>query len=151
MNQQQLDQLAQDIISSNIYLTLATMGDAPWAAPLYYCIGRGYDFYFSSQMHSVHTRHIVKDPRVAFTIFDSHAKEGQGNGVQGFGRASLLTTTSELNEALKYYRSTFVPCSISDFNGSKPYRLFRITTEQLYVLDPNCPVDKRVRVLLPEV
>jgi len=149
MKQQELDEIARDIISNSIYMTLATHGEGPWAAPVYYCLGENYDFYYSSQMGALHTQHILKDPRVAFAIFDSRANEGQGNGVQGVGSVSLLTSDEELHQALRFYKSSFVPCSVSDFDSTKPYRLFRITTERLYVLDPDYPVDKRVQVLLP--
>lgn len=147
--QEALDQIARDILAKNIYLTLATVGDRPRAAPLYYCLGEGYTFYFSSQTDAVHSKHIHANPHVAFAVFDSRAEEGKGNGVQGIGQARLLESKDEIEAALVYYRSTFVSCTASDFTGSKPYRLFRIIPEKLYVLDPECAVDKRVQVLLP--
>lgn len=149
MEQEALDRIARDILSKNIYLTLATAGDAPWAAPVYYCLGEGYTLYYSSQMDAVHTKHILANPQVAFAIFDSSAEEGKGNGVQGIGKAYLLQSQDEIESALAYYRSTFVPCAASDFDGSKAYRLFRIVPEKLYVLDPESSVDRRVQVLLP--
>jgi uncharacterized protein YhbP (UPF0306 family) len=149
MNQESLDQIARDIISRNIYLTLATSDESPWAAPVYYCVGERYEFYFSSQMSAIHTQHIIKNSRVAFAIFDSRAEEGSGNGIQGIGNAYLLTEHDEIEKALRWYRSTYVACTAADFDGSKPYRLFRIIPDKLFVLDPEHPVDKRVQVLIP--
>jgi uncharacterized protein YhbP (UPF0306 family) len=147
MTNADLHELATEIIRTNIYLTLATAGEHPWAAPVYYCadIAR-YNFYFSSQVDSLHAQHILRNPTVAFAIFDSHAKEGGGNGVQGLGTAQLIEGVEDMQHALQYYHSNYVSCSILDFDGSKPYRLFKIAAHTLYVLDPAHPVDKRVKV-----
>jgi uncharacterized protein YhbP (UPF0306 family) len=147
VRREELRKLAVEIISTNIYLTLATAGDHPWAAPVYYCADTQlYNFYFSSQLDSRHSKHIVNNPAVAFAIFDSHAVEGSGNGVQGIGTAQLLEKTEDIQHALQYYHSKYVGCTVSDFDETQPYRLFKITAHSLYVLDPHHPVDKRVEV-----
>ncbi len=148
MTHEKLQKLATQIIRDNIYLTLATADGLPWAAPVYYCVDDQYNFYFSSQLDSLHSQHILRNPSVAFAVFDSRAKEGTGNGVQGVGTARLLEQVEELEHALQYYSSSYVSCSVSDFDGSKPYRLFQITTQRLFVLDPDYPVDKRVEVFV---
>ena len=145
MTQEKLNQLAKDIIKRNIYLTLATADKEPWAAPVYYAVDDYYNFYFISQMHSRHTGHILKNHRVAFAIFDSHQKEGTGNGVQGEGKAYLLSG-GELKEAFKWYKTTYVSMTKESFSGDAPYRFFKIIPEKFYVLDPDAPVDKRIAV-----
>jgi len=149
MTHDELNQLTKDIIAKNIYLTLSTTdGDLPWSAPLFYCTDNDYNFYYISQMDSLHTLHILKNPNVAFAIFDSHAKEGQGNGVQASGKTRLLESDDEIREALNYYHSTFIECKPGDFTGGKPYRIFKISPDKFYVLDPDADVDKRVEVNL---
>jgi uncharacterized protein YhbP (UPF0306 family) len=149
MNQEELNKLAKDIITKNIYLTLSTAdNNTPWAAPLFYCTDKNYNFYYISQMDSLHTRHILKNAKVAFAIFDSHAEEGQGNGVQGSGSAHLLEEEVEIKEALKHYHTTFIDCKFEDFTGERPYRLFKIVPDKFYVLEPDADVDKRVEVSL---
>lgn len=150
--QDKLKKIAKDIIEKNIYLTLATSGDnTPWSAPLYYCIDDDYNFYYISQMDSLHTKHILENPRVSFSIFDSHDSEGQGNGIQASGKAYLLEKEKDIVEALKYYHTTFMSCKPEDFDGSKPYRLFKIISDKFYVLDPDADVDKRIEVVLKEL
>lgn len=149
MNKIDLNHLARDIIKNNIYLTLATTdGQSPWSAPLFYCIDDKYNFYFISQMDSLHTCHILKNPKVAFSIFDSHAPEGQGVGVQASGKAYLLKNKEEIKDALKHYSTIFIKCVPESFAGSNPYRLFKIIPDKIYVLDPEAKVDKRVEVEL---
>ena len=148
MTKNQLRQTAKEIIKSNVYLTLGTSAnDLPWVAPLFYAINEQYTFYFISQLDSLHIKHILKNSNVSFAIFDSHQKEGTGNGVQGSGKAYLLDET-ELPEAFKWYHTTYIEMKPESFKSPAPYRFFKIITEHFYVLDPEAPTDKRVEVKL---
>lgn len=148
MKQNDLNDLARQIIQENCYLTLGTTdGKAPWVAPVYYGVDEKFNFYFISQMNTLHIRHAMKNNSVAFAIFDSHQKEGTGNGVQGSGRVDLLPE-DELKEAFKWYHTTFVEMKPESFTASAPYRFFKIIPNHFYVLDPDAKVDKRVEVFL---
>jgi uncharacterized protein YhbP (UPF0306 family) len=148
MTQEELTKICKEIIKTNIYLTLSTTdGKIPWAAPLFYAVSDNYTFYFISQMDSLHTQQLLTNPLVSFAIFDSHQKEGTGNGIQGSGKAYLLPE-SELDEAFRWYHTTFVPMKKETFTGSAPYRFFKVLPEHFYVLDPTAPTDKRVEVML---
>lgn len=151
MKKTELNKIAEEIIKSNIYLTLATTDGSgiPWAAPLFYAIDDNYDFYFISQLDSLHSKHILKNPTVAFAIFDSHQQEGTGNGVQGSGKAYLLDE-SKLPEAMKWYKTTFIEMKPESFTGDAPYRFFKLVPEHFYVLDQEVKVDKRVEINLLE-
>lgn len=147
MNQQQLNQFARDIIKNNMYITLGTADGDPWVSPVYYCADDKDTIYFMSQMNSLHTKHILKNSVVAFAIFDSHQKEGTGNGVQGKGRAYLLKE-DEFDEALRWYHTEFVDLT-KEALAKSPYHFFKIVPEKLYILDPDEKhVDKRVEVKL---
>jgi uncharacterized protein YhbP (UPF0306 family) len=147
MNQQQRNEFARDIIKKNMYLTLGTADGDPWVAPLYYCADDHFTLYFMSQMDSLHTQHVLKNPIVAFAIFDSHQKEGTGNGVQGKGRVSLLKE-DEWDEALRWYHTNYIDLTREVLVRS-PYKFFKIKIEKLYILDPDeKSVDKRVEVTL---
>lgn len=142
-----LTRLARQIITHNCYLTLATVrNNKPWAASLFYCTDSQYRFYVISRPGSRHIRHIQVNNHVAIAIFDSHAPEGKGNGVQAYGRMELCRGT-HLAQAITYYHTTFIPCSIKAFTNG-PYRLYRITSERVYVLDPHAKVDQRVEIYL---
>jgi len=90
----------------------------------------------------------MENPSVAFAIFDSHAPEGTGNGIQASGTVTLLETKEEIIEALKHYHTTFIDCTPEDFIDDKPYRLFKLIPDEIYVLDPDAEVDKRIKVKL---
>ncbi|MFC1790373.1 pyridoxamine 5'-phosphate oxidase family protein [Patescibacteria group bacterium] len=148
MTQEELNKIARDIVKNNIYLALATADDNPWAAPLFYCVDDQYNFYYISQLDSVHTKHLLKNPKVAFAIFDSHDPEGEGNGIQASGKAYLINKPKEIKEALEHYSTTYIDCKPEMFVGDNPYRLFKIVPEKFWILDPRAEVDKRVEVFL---
>ena len=148
MTQKQLDKKAVEILRSNIYFTLATTdGNSAWAAPLYYCMDDDFNLYFISQMESLHTVHIMKQPNVSFAVFDSHQREGEGNGVQGSGTVIVLEG-NDVVEGLKYYSTTFIKLTPETLSTPAPYRLFRLTTSSFFVLDPEAKTDKRIEVFL---
>lgn len=148
MTDDELVKTGRGIIKDNLYLTLGTTdGLTPWTAPLLYAISEDFVFYFISQLDLLLTQHLLKNPVVSFAIFDSHQKEGTGNGVQGSGKAYLLPET-ELVEALKWFHTVVVPMKPESFIPPAPYRFFKLVPEHFYVLDPNAPTDKRVEVKL---
>lgn len=148
MTQEELNNIGRDIVRNNIYLTLATSDSEPWAAPMYYCIDDKFNFYFISQMDSVHIQHILKNLKVAFAIFDSHSPEGEGNGIQGSGKVYPLKE-DDFSEAFKWYKTKFIDLKPENLKGEAPYRLFKIVPEHFYILDPESNLDKRVEVFLP--
>ncbi len=140
-------ELARSIIKNNIYLSLGTSDGNPWVAPVYYCIDDQYNFYFISQPNSLHIRQLLKNPQVAFAIFDSHQQEGAGNGVQGMGIAHVLED-EQLKQALQWYKTSLIESKVESFTAPAAYRLFKIVPQKIYVLDPNSKVDKRTHVNL---
>ena len=138
---------AKSIVKNNIYLSLATADGDPWVAPLFYCTDPQYNFYFISQLDSVHTKHLLKNPMVSFAIFDSHQEEGKGNGIQAAGKAYRVPD-EDIDEALKWYHTTFIALTKELLTGPAPYKLFKIIPDKFYILDPGAKVDKRIEVKL---
>jgi len=130
MTQTDFIEIGRNIIRENSYLTLATADGKPWAAPVFYAVDAKWTFYFISQLDSLHIRHIFKNPLVAFAIFDSHQKEGSGNGVQGLGTARLLND-DELDEAFRWYNTSFVEMK-DDVTSilNKPYLLSPVSNQK---------------------
>jgi len=145
MNKTEAKLIAQDIINTNIYLTLGTTdGKKSWVAPLFYCKDKKNRFYVISQPHSKHIKNISSKAHVSFAIFDSHAIEGKGNGVQADGSMKECKGR-DLTVALTYYHTDFIPCTKEAFTHGA-YKLYRITPKHTYILDPEASVDKRIQV-----
>jgi nitroimidazol reductase NimA-like FMN-containing flavoprotein (pyridoxamine 5'-phosphate oxidase superfamily) len=143
-----MDVLAKDIISHNTYLTLGTSSDnISWSSPVHYAVSDKYEFYFISQMKSIHAQNIIKNPQVSFAIFDSHQEVGKGTGVQASGKAKMLVE-GDMVEALVWYKPGYLNNKIGAFLGSSPYRFFKIIPEHIYIADPNSDIDRRIEVNL---
>lgn len=135
-------QLAQHIIKTNAYLTLGTsLNNKPWVSPVCYFVDARCIFYYASQMESVHTKNILQNPNVSWTVFDSHAPDGTGVGVQIWGKAELVGPRSYATAMRSCYRP-----SIREVLEISSYQLFKLTPQQIYVTDPNAKVDKRVEI-----
>jgi len=146
MKKSQLKKIAIDIIKNNIYLTLATADSRPWAAALYYRTDNKLNFYFVSPINSLHSKHVRKNPIVAFTIFDSHQKAGAGNGIQASGECKELKG-KELREALKWYKSSVFTSTHPEIVKAK-YRLYKIVPQHFFIWDPDRKSDVRSEVKL---
>lgn len=145
MNAKNARKLAQSIIDSNIYLTLGTTnGRNSWVSPLFYCKDEKNRFYVISQPGSRHVRYLTHNPQISFAIFDSHAPEGKGNGIQATGVMRECEGIT-LTRALAHYHTDFIPCTKDAFTQGA-YRLYRITPSTMYILDPEAKVDKRLKV-----
>lgn len=137
-----------EIINSNNYLSLATInGEEPWVCTLYYRIDKHFNIYFISQIDTLHVENVLINPKVAFTIFDSHQREGEGNGIQGSGRVEILKD-EKIDEGLKYYQTTFIELKKESLREPFKYRLCKLIPEKFYILDPDSDEDKRVLVKL---
>lgn len=149
MTKSDLNQLAQKILKTNIYLSLSTCAqNTPWIAPVFYHTGKNNELYFASKPTSNHGTHIAKNPKIAFAIFDSHQKEGTGVGIQAAGHAKILDSRSQILEALKYYHTDFFKVTADSFLGKAKYRMYKITPKIFYLNDPRVKTDRRVEVQL---
>jgi uncharacterized protein YhbP (UPF0306 family) len=161
MNHDDLAAHARTIINANLYLVLGTTDPdgRPWTSPVYFAPDRGRDFYWTSATDARHSRHIADRPRVSMVIFDSTVAPYHGRAVYAVGAARELSGR-DLDRALDVYPRPggVVTTTVTrdDVTGSAPYRLYRATASDLWVLCPReprqpCPLhgrneDHRTRV-----
>ena len=86
----------------------------------------------------------MKNSSISFSIFDSHAEEWKGNGIQWIGFVSKIAM-KDIKDALDIYSTDFL--SKADFEN-KSYTLFQITITRAFILDPSGNADTRVEVTL---
>jgi nitroimidazol reductase NimA-like FMN-containing flavoprotein (pyridoxamine 5'-phosphate oxidase superfamily) len=152
---------ARGIIDATLYLTLGT-ADAdgrPWTTPVYFAPGGDREFYWLSAVDARHSRHLAARPAVSMVVFDSTVAPYHGRAVYAVGEAHALSG-DDVERALAVYPrpggegvTTF---TAKDVTGPAPYRLYRATATELWVLCPReprepCPLhglatDHRTRV-----
>lgn len=137
-------QIAEKIIQNNQYLSLSTSNqNKPWSAALFYATDKNNNFYFISSIKSIHVEHILKNPHVALTIFNSTEAPEIVNGVQIQGKAYMLDISDIPSAASIIYKKRFKenPSKItqyldpSRYTGKSPFRLFKIISEKVYIQD----------------
>ena len=76
-----LEQRAQELISSMEYINLATASSAgePWNTPVYAVSDSELKFYWSSWKEAEHSKNIRANSRIFFTLYDSTRKRGDNN------------------------------------------------------------------------
>lgn len=126
-----LDAVARGIIEANAYMTLGT-ADAPgrpWVTPVYFACDDYTDFYWVSSPEARHSRSISARPEVAIVVFDTHSPIGEGQAVYVASVAHGVR-----------------PWTVDDVRAPQPYRMYRATATDHWVVDPDARPNRRVRV-----
>ena len=130
---------AKEILSKILYVTIATVDGAghPWNSPVYAAYDEDFNFYWASAIDSAHSRNIRDNPSVFLVIYDSTVPEGTGEGVYVKAKAYELASEHETEAALRYYygRVNKVPPAPSTFLGSRPRRIYKAVSEQMWMND----------------
>ncbi|KKQ89587.1 MAG: hypothetical protein UT12_C0011G0043 [Candidatus Curtissbacteria bacterium GW2011_GWC2_38_9] len=129
---------AKTIISKILYITIATSNKLgiPWNTPVYSAFDKDYNFYWISWRKNQHSKNIKENSQIFIVIYDSTAVEGQGHGVYIQAKAYELDDNKEVEYALKYLDGRINKTGrhkASQFQGSKPRRIYKAVPEKVWV------------------
>lgn len=140
---------ARRVIDANSYLTLATAHaeGRPWATPVWFAERDLREFFWVSRPETKHSRNLAGRPEVALVVFDSTTPVGDARAVY-VEAVALQVSDAELADAVAVYSARSVARGIrswteSDVTGEAPFRLYRATATNVYVLDED---ERRIRV-----
>jgi len=86
-------------------MVIATCGEHPWIATVYYAMDDNWNFYFLSDPKTLHCQHIAKNPEVALAIATSPQDLSENKkGVQIFGLAEQITEEAEITTAVNLWK-----------------------------------------------
>jgi len=135
---------ARELIEANLYLVLGTVGPdgRPWTSPVYFSPAGEREFLWVSDSDATHSRHLAERPEVSVVVFDSTVAPYHGRAVYAVGEARQLSG-GDLDRALRLYPRPdgggATPVSRDDVTGPSPYRLYRATASEMWVLCPRDP------------
>jgi nitroimidazol reductase NimA-like FMN-containing flavoprotein (pyridoxamine 5'-phosphate oxidase superfamily) len=145
--------MAKGIIESNRYMVLGTADEAgvPWVTPVWYAHGDHRRFLWISAPDRRHSRNVAARPQVSIVIFDSRVAVGSARAVYMAGVAEELSgqdleTGAELFASATRAQGLTREWTLDDMRAPAPYRLYRATVSQHWVLDPNSSPDDRAEV-----
>jgi pyridoxine/pyridoxamine 5'-phosphate oxidase len=148
-----LDAVAREILDTCMYMTLGT-ADAhgrPWVSPVFFAADRYQDFYWISSPEATHSRNLAMRPEVSIVVFDSQAPVGTGQAVYMAATADEVAA-GELQRALEVYpgerglRAGAWAVTADQVLAPGPFRLYRATVAQHWVLDPDVSPNQRTTV-----
>jgi Pyridoxamine 5'-phosphate oxidase len=147
--------MAKGIIESNRYMVLGTADDAglPWATPVWFAQAEYRRFVWVSSPDRRHSRNVNARPEVSIVIFDSQVAVGSARAVYMSARAEELSGADlerevEFFDAAGQAQGLTRRWTLEDMLAPAPYRLYRATVSQHWVLDPDSRPDDRAEVTL---
>lgn len=94
-----------DFLVSKKLMVLATYGDHPWVASVYYSFDKDLNLYFISSPVTIHGRHIEKNNKVAAAIVDSHQKPSDvKRGLQIYGTVEKISGVNKIRHAIRLWK-----------------------------------------------
>ena len=147
--------MAKGIIESNRYMVLGTADKAgePWVTPVWYAQSEYRRFIWVSSPDRRHSRNIRARTGVSIVVFDSQVAVGSARAVYMSARAEELSG-SELERDTAFFDTAGQAqgltrrWALEDMLAPAPYRLYRATVSQHWVLDPDSSPDDRAEVTL---
>jgi uncharacterized protein YhbP (UPF0306 family) len=152
-----LTDMAKEIIESNRYMVLGTADEAgvPWVTPVWYARADAdyRRFLWISAPDRRHSRNVAARSQVSIVIFDSRVAVGDARAVYMSAVAAELSG-EELDAGAQLFASATRAQGLSrdytvdDMRPPAPYRLYRASVSQHWVLDPDSSPDDRAEVTL---
>ncbi|MGA8115491.1 MAG: pyridoxamine 5'-phosphate oxidase family protein [Actinocatenispora sp.] len=144
MKDDELAAHARTLLTENRYLTLGTVDPDghPWTSPVYFAADGERDYYWVSATDARHSHHLTVHPRVSIAVFDSTVAPYHGRAVYAVAEARDLSG-EDLDRGLEVYPGPAgrggSAITREDVTGSSPYRLYRATATEVWVLCPREP------------
>jgi hypothetical protein len=147
--------MARDIVESNRYMVLgpADVAGVPWVTPVWYAQSDYRRFIWVSAPDRRHSRNVRARPEVSIVIFNSQVAVGSALAVYMSARAEELSG-AELERDIVFFdtagraQGLTRSWALEDVLAPAPYRLYRATVSQHWVLDPDSSPDDRAEVAL---
>jgi hypothetical protein len=148
-------EMARRTIESNRYMVLGTADEAgvPWVTPVWFAQSDYRRFVWVSSPDRRHSRNVRARPDVSIVIFDSRVAVGSAQAVYMSARAEELSGP-DLEPAIAFFDAAGQAqgltrrWALDDVLAPAPYRLYRATVSQHWVLDPDSSPDDRAEVAL---
>jgi nitroimidazol reductase NimA-like FMN-containing flavoprotein (pyridoxamine 5'-phosphate oxidase superfamily) len=147
--------MAKEIIESNRYMVLGTADEAgvPWVTPVWYAQTDYRQFLWISAPDRRHSRNVAARSQVSIVIFDSQVAVGSARAVYMSALAEELSGEEVEAGAQLFGTATRAQgltreWTVDDMRPPAPYRLYRASVSQHWVLDPDSSPDDRAEVTL---
>jgi uncharacterized protein len=123
-----------DFLAEHKLMAVATSGDFPWIASVYYSFDRDLNLYFLSAPSTLHCKQIEKNNRVAVSIADSHQEVSKlKKGLQISGIVEQISGMAKVKHALSLWKSSL---GVNDPEITYENMVSKIVKGRMYVIKP---------------
>lgn len=117
-------------------MTIATYGNFPWIASVFYAFDKELNIYFISNPRTLHAKQILQNSKVAISIADSSQKYSDlKKGLQLYGIAEEVKGLTKLKFALKLWKQSVGVIDPNLTSEGIAGSLFRITPKRVKLFD----------------
>ncbi len=97
----------KEYLTSHFQFVLATYGDHPWPATLYYSTDDDLNIYFLTSPKTIHAQFIKNNPAIAAAISDApQAPNSKKRGLQIYGLCEQITGARKITHAITLWTKT---------------------------------------------
>lgn len=127
----------KDYLSTHIQFALATNGDHPWIATMYYGVDDDLNIYFLTSPDTIHAKGLKQNPLVSAVIADSPQRpDSKKIGIQLYGHASEIEGEEALKSGFKIWCGVLkVTDPKYSYEGIKSgdlhYRLYKLVPKKI--------------------
>lgn len=146
-------QLMLDYLANHNTITISTYGeDGPWATPVFF-VNRGFRIYFLSELSSIHSRNLLRNPLMAASITEDYQDFRKIQGIQLRGHAYLVNRLKETALVLasyfkKYPAAKHILQTPTSFKGVSKAKWHCIMPEYLKFTDNTRKFGERLELKL---
>ena len=99
--------LVLDFLKENKLMSVATFGEFPWIAIVYYTFDNDLNLYFLSSPSTLHCKQIKQNGKVSVAIVDSHQGiNSLKRGLQIYGIAKEVSGANKIQHVLKLWKDS---------------------------------------------
>jgi uncharacterized protein YhbP (UPF0306 family) len=130
-------QAIKEYMSSHVQFALATNGEHPWIATMFYGVDDDLNIYFLTSPETIHARGLKKNPLVSAVIADSPQKpDSKKIGIQLYGNASEIEGEEAIKAGFKIWCNVLkVTDPKYSYEGIKSgdlhYRLYKLVPKKI--------------------
>ena len=107
MNDAKILELIKEFLQGKFQMVVATYGQHPWIATVYFTYNENLNLYFLSDPETIHCQQIVQNPSVAVAIAEAPQNPpDEKKGLQIYGHAAQVFEKDEITFAIELWRKT---------------------------------------------
>ena len=133
-----------EFLKKHKLMQVATVGDFPWIATVYYVFDDEMNLYFLSGEKTLHCQQIKQNEKVAVAIVDSHqGLNDKQIGLQMYGVAKQVSDMQKINFVLKMWKQVL---DVKDDQLSYENMIKNVIKNRVYKISP-----KRIKIFSKEL